>query len=571
MNTLITPYGGVLKELCVGPRRTFTDIQALPSWNLTARQTCDLELLMSGAFSPLDGFMTQADYRSVVQNMRLTSGLLWPMPIVLDVTEEFAGSLPADAQIALRDAEGVPLALLTVTEQWVADKRAEAESVYGTTDVHHPGVRMLLEETQPVYVGGLVLGLEPPVHFDFVTYRHTPRELRRVFEGRGWQRVVAFQTRNPMHRAHVELVRRAARSADARILIQPAVGMTRPGDVEHATRVRCYEKVLHHFHDDTAQLSLLPLAMRMAGPREALWHAIIRRNYGCTHFIVGPDHAGPGKDRRGADYYEPHAAQALALQHERELGVTIVPCQEMAYVKARGEYVPADEMKAGERAESIPDEEFRMKLVAGEPIPEWFAYPEVVDELRRTYLPKHRQGVTVFFTGLSGAGKSTIAKALLARLLENGGRTMTLLDGDIVRKSLSSELGFSHAHRDLNILRIGFVANEITKHGGIAICAPIAPYAATRERVRQIISEHGGFVEVYVSTPLDVCEARDPKGLYAKARAGLIKEFTGISDPYEVPLHPEIEIDTSNVSSMEAAAMIFSHLRSEGYVIDRPS
>jgi sulfate adenylyltransferase len=571
MTGLIEPYGGVLKTLYMSsPQQTIAAAAALPSWELTPRQSCDLELLMSGAFSPLEGFMTEADYRGVVRDMRLASGVLWPIPIVLDVTPEFARKLPHDAQIVLRDPEGVPLALLEVTDQWVADKREEAQSVYGTADTHHPGVRMLLEQTHAVYLGGRVRGLERPVHFDFTAYRHSPAELRAIFRERGWQRVVAFQTRNPMHRAHVELTRRAARLADANVLIQPAVGMTKPGDVEHATRVRCYQKVLHHLPADSAALSLLPLSMRMAGPREALWHAIIRRNYGCTHFIVGRDHAGPGKDRGGGDYYAADAAQALAVKHESELGIAILPFQEMAYVESRGAYVPADELGPHERALSISGTAFRRQLLAGDPIPEWFSYPEVVEELRRTYLPKHRQGVTVFFTGLSGAGKSTIAKALLARLLETGGRSVTLLDGDIVRSNLSSELGFSRAHRDLNIQRIGFVANEITKHGGIAICAPIAPYAAMRDQVRRLVSAHGGFIEVYVSTPLAVCETRDRKGLYAKARAGLIKEFTGISDPYEAPANPELEIDTRDCSPLDAAAAIYERLEQEGYVQPLP-
>lgn len=538
----------------------------LPSWDLSARQTCDVELLLNGGFAPLRGFLTRADYESVVTRMRLSDGTLWPIPIVLDVTPEFAGKAAAGRRIALRDPEGVLLAVMDVSDAWTPDRAAEAAQVYGTTDNEHPGVRALMEDTRPLYLGGRLHGVSLPLHFDFNELRLTPRELRETLRRRGWQRVVAFQTRNPMHRAHVELALRAARDADANLLIHPVAGMTRPGDIDHYARVRCYEHVLKHLPDQVTALALLPLAMRMAGPREALWHALIRRNHGCTHFIVGRDHAGPGKDASGKDFYAPYAAQELCLKHKAELGIRILPYPEMLYVEERAQYVPADQVGAGERVLRISGTEFRRRLREGLAVPEWFSYREVLEELRRTIPPRHRQGVTVFFTGLSGAGKSTIARALLARLMETGQRSVSLLDGDIVRKHLSSELGFSRAHRDLNIQRIGFVAAEISKHGGIALCAPIAPYAATRRKVREMISEHAGFIEVYVSTPLETCEARDRKGLYAKARAGLIPEFTGISDPYEVPLKPELTIDTRNCTPLEAAQTILRRLELEGYI-----
>jgi sulfate adenylyltransferase len=313
-------------------------------------------------------------------------------------------------------------------------------------------------------------------------------------------------------------------------------------------------------------LSLLPLAKRFAGPREAVWHAILRKNYGCSHFIVSQDHADPGKARNGEPFYPLGAASELVRKHHEELEIQIVGLEEMVYAEDAGQYVLAREAHEIARPHKLSDAELRRRLHAGLSVPDWFSYREVVAELRRSYPPRSRQGFTVFFTGLSGAGKSTIANVLMARLMEMGDRPVTLLDGDIVRKNLSSELGFSKEHRDINIRRIGFVAGEITKNRGIAICAPIAPYRSVRREVRDVISQYGGFVEVYVATPLDVCEARDRKGLYAKARAGVIKEFTGISDPYEAPEDPELVVDTARMTADEAAQEIVLHLGREGYI-----
>jgi sulfate adenylyltransferase len=427
-------------------------------------------------------------------------------------------------------------------------------------------VRYQLAEAGSVYVAGKVRGVEAPTHYDFRHLRDTPKELRARFQKLGWRRVIAFQTRNPMHRAHQELTFRAAQAAEANLLIHPVVGMTKPGDVDHFTRVRCYEKVLRQYPEQTTALSLLPLAMRMAGPREALWHAIIRKNHGCTHLIVGRDHAGPGNDSTGKPFYGPYEAQELFAKHEAELGVTMVPFQNLVYSEDRAGYVQEDEVGEAERVLSLSGTELRRRLHEGLEIPEWFSFPEVAEELRRTHPPRHRQGLTVFFTGLSGSGKSTIANALVVKLLELGGRPVTLLDGDMVRKHLSSELGFSREHRDLNILRIGYVASEITKNGGIAICAPIAPYASTRAKVREMIEPLGGFLEVHVATSLEVCEQRDRKGLYAKARAGIIKEFTGISDPYEAPENPEIRIDTAELTPDLAAHRVLVKLESLGFI-----
>lgn len=562
------PQGGAPRALIVNAARVNELRQEavyLPSWDLTYRQVCDIELLLNGAFYPLDGFMGKADYESVCERMRLADGALWPIPITLDVTEEFASTVSGGDRIALRHPEGIVLAIMTITDIWQPDREEEAELIFGTTSEDHPGVFSLFHQTNPVYLGGKIEGIELPPHHTFRHLRHTPAELRSRFRSLGWDRIVAFQTRNPMHRAHVELSKRAMAETGARLLIHPIVGRTSPGDIDYFTRVRCYQAVLKYYPDGSVILSLLPLAMRMAGPREALWHAIIRRNYGCTHFIVGRDHAGP-KDNNSNSFYPPYAAQELLENYEEEIGIKIVPFQEMVYVEDFGQYMTKDEVPPGAKVLSISGTEFRRLLREGKEIPEWFSYPEVVEALRRMYPPRSEQGFTVFFTGLPSSGKSTVAQVLMAKLMEIGTRPVTLLDGDIVRKHLSSELGFSKRDRDLNVKRIGFVASEITKNGGIAICAPIAPYKATRREVREMIEQSGGFILVYVATPLEICEKRDRKGLYAKARAGLIQDFTGISDPYEPPDDAEIVIDTSQLSLEEAAEQILLYLKREGFV-----
>lgn len=569
MGAFKKPHGGELKNLYLTGQAVEaekTRARDIPSWDLSMRQLCDLEMLLNGAFSPLEGFMGVADYNAVLENMRLVDGVLWPMPITLDVTEKFADSVEPGVRIALRDHEGVLIATMDVESSFCPDKKAEALAVFGSADEAHPAVRYLNDQANDVYLGGRLYGVEAPNHYDFKHLRDSPAQVRERFAKLGWRRVVAFQTRNPMHRAHQELTFRAAKEMEANLLIHPVVGMTKPGDVDHFTRVRCYEQVLHHYPDQTTMLSLLPLAMRMAGPREALWHALIRKNYGCTHFIVGRDHAGPGVDSNGKPFYGPYDAQELMQSYADELDITMVPFKNMVYVEDRAEYQPQDEVAEGTEILQISGTELRRRLREGLEIPEWFSFPEVIAELRKTHPPRYRQGFTVFFTGLSGSGKSTIANALMVKLLELGGRQITLLDGDIVRKNLSSELGFSKEHRDLNILRIGYVASEITKNGGIALCAPIAPYSATRCLVRDLIEPLGGFLEVHVATPLEVCESRDRKGLYAKARAGLIKGFTGIDDPYEDPDNPEMRIDTTDLTPDLAAHRIVIKLESMGFI-----
>ncbi|MCF6300238.1 MAG: bifunctional sulfate adenylyltransferase/adenylylsulfate kinase [Proteobacteria bacterium] len=538
----------------------------LPEWNLTNRQLCDIEMLLNGSFSPLTGFLTQKDYQSVLKDMRLSEGILWPMPVMLDVDESTYKSALKSGQLTLRDPEGVVLAILNVADGWKVDKVAEADAIYGTQDLCHPAVNYLFKQSGDYYLGGDLLGLQLPTHYDYQQHRDTPADIRNKFNKLGWNKVVAFQTRNPMHRAHQELTFRAAQRVEANLLIHPVVGMTKPGDIDHFTRVRCYEKLMERFPERTTTLSLLPLAMRMGGPREALWHAIIRRNYGCTHIIVGRDHAGPGDDSNGKPFYGPYEAQELLLKHQAEIDIEMVEFEMMVYSQDKAQYIPISARQEGENILNISGTELRRRLQQGLDIPEWFSYPEVVKELRKSYPPRNKQGFTVFFTGLSGSGKSTIANALMIKLMEMISRPVSLLDGDVVRTHLSSELGFSKEHRNINVLRIGYVASEITKNGGVAICAPIAPYTDTRNEVRAMIEPLGGFLEVHVSTSLEECERRDRKGLYAKARAGIITEFTGISDPYEAPEKPELEINTENFKPDEATQKIVLKLEAMGLI-----
>jgi sulfate adenylyltransferase len=564
-DNLIEPHGGKLVDPMVDePRaRELKDASRdWPSWDLTARQLCDLDLLLQGAFSPLDGFMSRRDHESVCETMRLADGTLWPIPITLDVHQDLAKQLAPGGTLALRDAEGVMLAALDVEDVWQGDRQAEAARIFGTDDPDHPEVRRFRSRTRPYYVGGRLSGIQLPAHFDFRELRLGPAELRQEFVRLGWRQVVAFQSRDSMHRAEHESTLRAAKKVGANLLLHPVVGVAEPGDLDHYTRVHCYRKVLAHYPPHTAKLAVLPLAERKGSPREALWHAIVRKNYGCTHLIVGPKEAGPtpGSGSR------PDDARELLCRHEDELGVAAVPCRTMVYVEDEDAYLPREEVAEGARVLTISGTELRKRLAEGRDIPDWFTFPEVATLLQRRHPPRHRQGFTVFLTGLSGAGKSTIANALLVKFLEMGGRPVTLLDGDIVRKNLSSELGFSREHRDINIRRIGFVASEITKNGGIAICAPIAPYDRVRKEVRSVVEHGGGFILVHVDAPLEICEQRDRKGLYAKARAGIIKEFTGISDPYEVPEDADVFVATTELTPEQGAQEVLLHLEREGYV-----
>lgn len=538
----------------------------MKQWIVTPRQRCDLELLLTGGFAPLAGFLCEEDYASVLDTRRLSNGALWPMPIVLDVTDEFAATLEKGRTFLLSDSDNTPLAEITVDSIWQPEKTKEALAVYGTRDLAHPGVDYLFNRTHGWYVGGILKAVNVPSHYDFMAYRRTPAQLKEQFKSLGWDRVVGFQTRNPMHRAHMELTLRAGKAINGGILIHPVVGQTKPGDVDHFTRVRCYEQLMSQYPKNTALLSLLPLAMRMAGPVEALWHGLIRKNYGCTHFIVGRDHAGPGNDSNNKPFYGAYDAQALMERHEADMGITMVPFEEMVYAKERKVYCPRSELQPNETPCTVSGTELRAALRENKEVPSWFSFPEVMKELRYAYPPKNQQGFTLFFTGLSGAGKSTIAQGVLARLMSEDRRKITLLDGDVVRRHLASELGFSKAHRDLNIQRMGFVASEVTKAGGIVICAAIAPYAKAREMNRQLISGHGGYIEIYVATPLDTCIQRDTKGLYAKALAGEIQGFTGVDDPYEAPEKADMVLDTTHLSMEAAVDAIMEHLIKLGYL-----
>ena len=537
-----------------------------PSWVLTDRQICDLEMILNGGFSPLGGFLGKDDYESVINDLRLNDGRLWPIPIMLDVTSEFAQSISIGNKITLKDKEGFSLAIMEITDIWEPDRIKEAKLVFGTDDDSHPGVDYLLNECNPLYVGGTLDRIDFPHHYDYQHLRHTPEVLKQKFQEMGWNNIVAFQTRNPLHRAHVEMTLRAIKEINANLLIHPVVGMTKPGDVDHYTRVRCYNHVLDKYPDNSAILSLLPLAMRMGGPREALWHAIIRKNYGCTHLIVGRDHAGPGNDKDGNPFYGPYDAQDIIEKYKDEIGIQMVPFKFLVFLPDQNSYKPIDEVPDGIDYKTVSGSELRKHLDEGTDIPDWFTYQEVAKELQKSRPPKAERGFTIFFTGLSGSGKSTLANGLLIKLLENGSRPATLLDGDIIRTHLSSELGFSKEHRSLNVRRIGFVASEITKNNGIAICAPIAPYKKDRRFNRKLISKLGGYIEIYVSTSIDKCEERDVKGLYKLARAGVIKEFTGISDPYEAPENAEIIIDSSGIAPEKLVDQIFHKIKKIGYI-----
>jgi len=541
-------------------------ISSLPFWVLSARQLCDLELIVNGAFSPLTGFLGEDDYLCVVHQMRLTSGALWPMPVTLDIPQALAEQLAPGGELALRDPEGVTLAVLSIDSIYQPDHDSEAREVLGTLDKSHPGVAALYRQ-HCFNVGGTVKPVAPLTHYDFIDLRLSPRQVKDEMARRGWGAVVAFQTRNPMHRAHVELTLRAMQEANAALLLQPVVGLTKPDDIDYYTRVRCYKHVLKSYPADAVLLALLPLAMRMGGPREAVWHALIRRNFGATHFIVGRDHAGPGNDRHGKAFYAPYAAQELALEHAREIGLQILAFEEMLFLAQEQRYVPASQVPPGAEVLSLSGTAVRERLASGAEIPHWFSAPDIVAELRQSYRPKLQQGFVLFFTGLSGAGKSTIANGVAVRLREGGGRTVSLLDGDVLRQKLTQGLGFSKADREANVERIGFVAIEIARAGGIALCACISPYASTRQVCRELAMSHKtAFFEIYLATDLAVCEKRDRKGLYAKARAGELKGMTGIDAPYEAPLCPDLQIDTAQVSVTQAVDLIMSTLVKQGYL-----
>jgi sulfate adenylyltransferase len=567
---LIAPYGGTLVDL-FEPAASRAELarhaSTLPSIRLSERSRCDLELLATGAFSPLDRFMGRADYERVVREMRLTNGTaggtLFPIPITLPVGDDVP--VEPGQEVALRGPHNELLAVMSVDDVYAWDRDEAAEHVFGTRDTKHP----LVAEMQGWggrNVSGALRVLDVAAARDFAELRRTPREVRALLAARGRRDVVAFQTRNPMHRAHEELTKRAIEAVDGVLLLQPVVGMTKPGDVDHYTRVRTYRALTeNHFPAERVLLSLLPLAMRMAGPREALWHALIRRNFGASHFIVGRDHASPGSDSAGRPFYGAYDAQELFARHAAELGMQMVPFHELVYVDELQRYEEASRVPPGATTRSLSGTQLRDDYLGqGRVLPDWFTRPEVAAILAETYPPKQRQGFCLWFTGLSGTGKSTTAELLVSALLQRG-RQVTLLDGDVVRTHLSKGLGFSKEDRDANILRIGFVAAEIVRHGGAVVCAAVSPYRATRDLVRQRVGR-GHFFEIFVDTPLAVCEARDTKGMYAAARRGEIRGFTGIDDPYEAPLEAELVLETVGTSAEANAETIVGMLREQGFL-----
>ena len=566
MTNLISPYCGDLVDLVASGEQLeeLRDQAArLPTVQISERAACDLELMATGAFSPLDRFMDREDYRSVVDDMRLADGTLFPIPVTLPVDLDDTAAL--DGTVSLRDSQNHLLAVMDVEDVYEWDRDWTARRVLGAVDIRHPLVAEM-HGWGRYNLSGRLRVLALPQRHDFRELRLTPFQAREALARTGRRNVVAFQTRNPLHRIHEELTKRAAASVDGVLLLHPAVGMTSPGDVDHYTRVRTYRALTERYYEsDRVLLSLLPLAMRMAGPREAVWHAIIRRNFGANHLIVGRDHAGPGRDSQGNPFYGPYDAQGLVEEHADELGVKPLTFTELVYVPSEDRYEEVDRLHPEVETFSISGTQVREDyLDAGKPLPSWFTRPEVADILAETYPPRHRQGVCIWFTGLSGSGKSTTADVLSTLLMQHG-RQVTVLDGDVVRTHLSKGLGFSREDRDTNILRIGFVASEIVRHGGIAVCAAISPYSATRQSVRNMAGA-GHFVEVFVDTPLEVCEQRDSKGMYAKARAGEIVGFTGIDDPYEPPSSPEITLDTVSQTAESNAWKIIDYLADSGFV-----
>ncbi|HZM99799.1 MAG TPA: bifunctional sulfate adenylyltransferase/adenylylsulfate kinase [Pyrinomonadaceae bacterium] len=567
MSELISPYNNnslidlVVSEQELGELRAYAN--ELPSLQLSARSVCDLELLATGAFTPLDRFMGQADYQRVLDEMRLANGVVFPIPITLPVDRQQPIAL--DRDVALRDERNELLAVLTIEEiyDWKLDE--VAAKVFGTQDSRHPLVAEM-NKWGKQNVSGRLKVIQLPSHYDFQNLRLTPTQTREKLQKFGRPNIAAFQTRNPLHRVHEEMTKRAIKKLDGVLLLHPAVGMTKPGDIDHYTRVRTYRALTQHYYDQNQiMLSLLPLAMRMAGPREALWHAIIRRNYGANHLIVGRDHASPGVASDGKPFYDPYGAQELVEKFSEEIGVRMIPFQELVYLPDEKKYEQVSDVTPSQRVLSISGTEAREEYLGkGRKLPEWFTRPEVGEILAEAHPPRHRQGACIWFTGLSGAGKSTTAEVLTVKLLEHG-RQVTLLDGDIVRTHLSKGLGFSKEDRDTNIRRIGFVAAEIVRHGGIVLAAAVSPYRATRNEVRALVGKEN-FVEVFVDTPLDVCEQRDTKGMYAKARRGEIKDFTGIDDPYERPLNAEVTLDAVGHSPEENARLVLEKLIERGFV-----
>lgn len=563
---VIEPWGGKLIDLTVPPDvvpEALERAKSLPVVRLSERTLCDLELLATGAFSPLDRFMGAEDYRRVVQDMRLANGYLFPIPITLPVGGDDPVRL--DSEVALTNSRNEIVATMTIEEVYEWDLAETAHEVFGTNDDRHPLVAEM-HRWGKQNISGRLKVLRLPVHYDFRELRLTPAQTRERLAAGSFENIVAFQTRNPLHRAHEQMTKRAIEQVDGVLLLHPVVGMTKPGDLDHFTRVRTYKALAEKYYaPDRILLSLLQLAMRMAGPREALWHALIRRNYGANHMIVGRDHASPGKDSQGKPFYGIYAAQELVKQFEPELGVKVIPFGEFVYLPDEDRYEDSRLLEEQTTTAKISGTQGRQLIREGSAdLPSWYTRPEIAALIAEKHPPRHKQGFCVWFTGLSAAGKSTTAEILTA-LLQEHGRQVTVLDGDIVRTHLSRGLGFSKEDRDANIRRIGFVAGEIVRHHGAVVCAAISPYRSTRNDVRNMIG-NDNFIEVFVDTPLAECERRDTKGLYAKARKGEMPEFTGIDSPYEPPLSPELVVETVNTSAAENAYKILDYLRERGWI-----
>lgn len=548
---------------------------------LNSRQLCDFELIVNDAFYPLTGFMKENDYNSCVRTMRLQDGTLWSMPITLFINQQQRDEFISLDHVVLKHESGLILGVMDIRAPGSIYKpniALECRNVYGTDDDNHPYVNIqneYLKNGYCYYIGGTIVEYKLPPHYDFVELRCTPKETKSCFEKSRWGSVIGFQTRNPMHRSHYELTQYALKVAGegSKLLLHPVVGITQDCDVNYHTRVKCYKQLMKYYGENVAQLCLLPLSMRMAGPREAVWHAQIRKNYGCTHFVVGRDHAGPSCTKKdGSRFYGPYDAQDLLMQYATEIEIIPIISKLIVYAIPRleknllkGAYMEIDNVDKKENVVmEISGSKQREMLRKGKDIPLWFSFPEIANILKKSYKPLHEQGFTLYFIGLSGSGKSTISNFVMARLFEFTDRKVTYLDGDVVRQNLSKGLGFSKEDRSTNVRRIGFLCSEITKHGGIAIAANIAPYNEDRLFNRRLISEHGNYIEVFVNTPLEECERRDVKGLYKLARQGVIKQFTGISDPFEIPQDCDIVLNGKNIE--QSVLTVIDYLIDQGLI-----
>jgi sulfate adenylyltransferase len=517
---------------------------------LDERNLNDLEMFFLGAFDPLQGYNTFENFNSIVTHGCLEDGTIWPIPFVLPVPEclltknNNSVSTHSNVFLNVRDVLGTIVARVSVVDCYKVNIDVYGQLLLETSDTNHPFMDYLHNNHRDsVYVGGNITPICPIKHFDFIQYRQNTKQVKDMIRHDHWDAVIGFQTRNPMHKSHFELTRQAVSevqkeletsntsSARVLLLITPSCGVTQPGDIDSATRIRCYQKILPYYKDlynIDVKLVVLPLTMRMAGPKEALWHALIRQNFGCTHFIIGRDHAGPScLQKNGKSFYEPYAAHALLKSFATKLKIIPILSMNMVYVPDKKQYVQENLLPPNASYEQLSGTKFRTALQNREPIPEWFSFPTVLEELKKVYHPRYQQGFCIYFTGLPCSGKSTLAKAVSARLeeRESENRHVSILDADIVRLHLSRGLGYSKQDRSVNVQRIGYVASLITYHYGIVLVANIAPYAADRLSNRRLITNAGGgYIEVYVSTPLSICQTRDVKQHYKNARLGVLKQ-----------------------------------------------